>query len=401
MNVPSDPHPQIESLLPEVRELRRNLHRHPELGYEEHQTAARVLKFIEDIDGLQIQTGVADTGIVVTLGADLKGPCVALRADMDALPIEEESGVEWASTIPGKMHACGHDGHTAMLAGAVRVLARSRDQLTGPVKFIFQPAEEGGAGARRMCEEGVLDNPSVTAIYGLHNNLPSPDLPLGSIVYAPGAIMAGTGTFDIEVIGKGGHAAFPHRCVDPLYTAAAIVEQLQGIVSREVDPLAPAVVSVTSFHAGSSHNIIAGRAFLKGTFRSLDDGVREQIRRAIIRCAEQVAAARGATVEIRCELGYPTLVNDPRAEGVFLRVLEESGFGANLEIVDPMMSGEDFAYFSQRVPSFFYCLGACPEGRRDNPVCHSPAFDFNDDLLPLGIRLHVETALRFARLWKA
>lgn len=392
---------EIEEILDAVRELRHDLHRHPELGYEERRTAAAVREFIGPLGGAEIVTGIAETGMTVLFGRDKPGPCVALRADMDALAIQEEGDVAWKSTIPGKMHGCGHDGHTAMLAGAARILARHADELEGPVKLIFQPAEEGGGGGRRMVEAGVLDDPPVAAAFGLHNNLPDPSCKIGSFLYTPGPAMAGTGTFDIEVIGKGGHAAFPHMCIDPLYIGACIVEQLQGIVSRRVNPLSPAVVSVTRFECGTAYNIIAGKALLRGTFRALSDAVLVELRDAIIQRAEAVAAAHGAEVRIRCETGYPTLVNDERAEAVFREILGEIGQAERLVVHDPIMGGEDFAYFAHAVPGFFYFLPACPEGEASVPMCHHPQYDFNDDLLADGIRLHVETAMRFARHWRA
>lgn len=399
MNLPSL-ESAIQSILPEISALRHDLHQHPELAYEEFRTAGKVVESLAGVEGLDIRTGIAESGVAVTLGAELEGPCVALRADMDALPIDEASGADWSSKTPGKMHACGHDGHTAMLVGAIKVLAGLREQLCGPVKFIFQPAEEGGAGARRMCEEGVLDNPRVDAVFGLHNNLPDSNLPIGQIAYGEGATMAGTGTFTIEVVGSGGHAAFPHKCVDPLFIGAAIVGELQGIISRELDPLTPGVVSVTRFHAGTAFNIIPARATLQGTFRALDMAVLEHIRDSIERIASEVAAAHGATVELVCDLGYPVLVNDPKAQALFLTVMEETGDLANVVRQKAILGGEDFAFYGEQVPAFFYFLPSCPPGVTDNPVCHHPAFDFNDDLLPTGIRLHVELARRFGRLWK-
>jgi amidohydrolase len=390
----------IEAILPEALAMRHDLHQHPEIGYEEKRTASKVVEFLDGLEGVALQTGVGGTGVVVTIGKDLPGPCVGLRADMDALPMHEASGVPWTSTIDGVMHACGHDGHTAMLAAATRILAMNQDRLEGPIKCIFQPAEEGGAGGLAMREAGVLESPTVAAMFGLHNNLPSPDAPFGKIAYAKGAAMAGTGVFDIVIHGVGGHAAFPHRCVDPIYIGSCVVDQLQGIVSRMVDPISPAVLSVTRFAAGNSYNVIPPSAKLAGTIRALDDKVLESIREAIIQRVEQVVSAHGATADVDVRLVYPTLVNDPHAEAIFLKLLEETGDLDRVMLVDPIMGGEDFAFFGQKVPSFFYYLPSCPEGCIDNPICHSPRFDFNDDLLPLGIRLHVETGLRFARLWK-
>jgi amidohydrolase len=391
----------IDDILPQALAMRHDLHQNPETAYEETRTAAKVVEFLSGIDGVDIQTGIGGTGVLVTIGKSLEGPCVALRADMDALPINEASGVAWSSTIEGKMHACGHDGHTSMLAAACRILAQNQDQLAGPVKCIFQPAEEGGAGARAMMDEGVLDAPDVAAIFGLHNNLPAPDTPFGTIAYARGAAMAGTGVFDITIKGVGGHAAFPHRCVDPIYIGSCVVEQLQGIISRGLDPVASGVLSVTRFEAGSAYNIIPPTAKLSGTIRALDDKVLRWLKAQIQQCVQQVTAAHGATADVDVELCYPTLVNDPKAEACFLALLEETGDSDKLLLVDPIMGGEDFAYYGQLVPSFFYYLPSCPEGRADNPVCHSPHYDFNDDLLPIGIRLHIETGMRFARLWKS
>ena len=390
----------IDELVPEVTALRHDLHRYPELGYEEVRTAGKVLEFLKGIEGLDIRQGVAKTGLVITLGKEKPGPCVALRADMDALPIEEASGVAWASETTGKMHACGHDGHTAMLAGAVRALAGIRDELEGPVKFIFQPAEEGGGGGGLMCEEDALENPTVDAMFGLHNNLPDQSVKVGKIAYCPGAAMAGTGTFDIEVIGVGGHAAFPHKCVDPLYTGSCIVDQLQSLVSWNTDPQKPAVVSVTTFHAGTAFNIIPERATLSGTFRALETEVLHALRDGIEERARKVAEAHGATVRIRCEASYPVLVNSERGEALFRAILTETGDIDNLIRVPPIMGGEDFAFFGQKVPSFFYYLPACPPDRESIPMCHHPSFDFNDELIPLGMRLHVELGRRFARHWK-
>ena len=392
---------RIEQLLPDIRELRHTLHQHPELAYEEHQTARRVLEYLSDIGGLEVRTGIGGTGLVITVGKGLPRACVALRADMDALPISEESGVAWSSKVPGKMHACGHDGHTAMLAGAVRLVAERREQLHGPVKFLFQPAEEGGAGAEAMCREGALEDPRVAAVFGLHNNLPNPTMKIGPIAYTPGAAMAGTGNFDIIVRGKGGHAAFPHRTVDPVYIGSCIVDQLQGIVSRNIDPMVPAVLTVTRFSAGTAYNIIPETAHLAGTIRALDKQVLETLRERLIQRAREVASSHGGSVQVDCNLSYPVLVNDARAEACFREIVEASGVQLSMERVDPILGGEDFAFFGQKVPSFFYFLPSCPADRDANPVCHHPGFDFNDELLPVGMRLHAESALRFASVWKS
>ena len=228
--------PLIEDILPEITELRHDLHRHPELGYEEERTAAQVVAHLEKIPGMQLQEGVAGTGIVALLAGDREGPCVALRADMDALPIEEQGDVPYRSQTPGKMHACGHDGHTSCLVGAARVLGECVDELQGPVKFLFQPAEEGGAGGKRMCEEGVLKNPDVAAIYALHGG---PRCNVGQILLRTGVALASADEFEIEVEGRGGHAAFPHLGTDTVLIAAQIVVALQSIVARNIRSTAP------------------------------------------------------------------------------------------------------------------------------------------------------------------
>jgi amidohydrolase len=390
----------IERCIPEAIELRRELHAHPELGYEEVETVKRVLRFLDNGRGMEVQTGVGGTGLVIVLGKDRPGPCVGIRADMDALPIEEQSGVAWASQVKGKMHACGHDGHTAMLAGAARVLLECEALLEGPVKLIFQPAEEGGAGGLAMCEAGVLENPPVAAVFGLHNNLPGPEHKVGTIAYTEGPAMAGTGIFSIVIEGKGGHAAFPHRCVDPITIGAYLVGELQSLVGRRLNPLVPGVVSVTTFAGGTTHNVIPGQVLIRGTFRALDAATLRQLAEGIRSLSEGLVKSHGGRAEVDIQMGYPVLMNDERAIATFRQILEEFGDGHRLVKVAPNMGGEDFAYFAQRVPSFFYYLPACPPEKEDCPGCHHPAFDFNDELIGLGIRLHVATALGFARHWK-
>lgn len=389
---------ELAAMLPELRALRRELHAHPELGYAEVWTAGKVAAFLEALGGWDLQTGVAETGIVATLGAELPGPMVALRADMDALPMEEASGVPHASKIPGVAHACGHDGHTVMLLGAARLLTNLRDELAGPVRLLFQPAEEGGAGGARMVEEGALVNPPVAAIFGLHN-MPDPATQAGELCLCPGAAMAGTGTFTIKLHGVGGHAAAPHRTVDPIVAGAQVVTALQSIVARQIDPVASAVVSVTQFHAGSAFNVIPPQAVLKGTFRALDETVLEQTQVRIVERATGIASAMGVRAEIEIAINYPVLRNDARAGAYFEAVVEAAGRKADFRTIPPMLGGEDFAFYQQKVPGAFWFLAARPADKAEVPFCHHPAFDFNDDLIADGVRFHVETARRFARLW--
>ncbi len=389
---------EIEAVLPRVTNLRRDLHAHPELGYEERRTARIVAEELRSLPGVEVRTGIAGTGVVALLGAGLPGPCAALRADMDALPLEEASGVPHASKYPGKMHACGHDGHTAMLVGAAHVLHAFADELRGPVKLIFQPAEEGGGGALKMREAGVLRNPDVAAVFGLHN-MPSPDLSAGDIALCDGPMMAGAGVFEITVRGRGGHAAVPQACVDPVYVGAQIVNALQSVVSRSNDPLDSLVVSVTKFNAGSARNIIPETAVLAGTFRALDAAVLRQAEERIRARAEDVARAFGAVAEVDIRLGYPPVVNDPRANALVRDAAVEAGTGDRLKTTRPILGSEDFAYYLEEVPGCFWFLGSRPAARPQVPFCHNPAFDFNDAVLGDGIFMHVEIALRFAELW--
>ena len=391
--------PLIEAALPDMVALRRDLHRHPELGYEERRTAERILAHIGQIPGLEIQTGVAGTGIVATLGKDKNGPCVALRADMDALPMQEEADVPYKSRTPGKMHACGHDGHTTCLVGAVRVLAQCADELTGPVKFVFQPAEEGGMGGKRMCEEGVLEHPDVAAMFGLHG---WPQLPQGQIGLRAGELLASTDSFEIQVSGTGAHAAFPHQGIDPVLIASHIVVALQSIVSRNTDPLDSAVVTVAQIHAGTAFNIIPPVATLKGTVRALDETVRAQTLMRLTQIATGVAEAMGGQAEVHIAPdGSPALYNDARAVDAVKTVVGRTG--SDIEAVDvlPVMGGEDFAFYAQRIPSAFFFLGLRPPDEDTYPHLHQPDFDFADAALPIGIRMHVEIARHFAGLWGA
>ena len=389
--------PLIDAVLPELEAFRQDLHRHPELAYQEHRTAGRVLERLEALPGLEIRTGVAGTGLVATLGAEKSGPCVALRADMDALPIHEETGAPYASEEEGKMHACGHDGHTACLVGAAQVLHGLADELRGPVKFVFQPAEEGGAGGRRMCEEGALLNPDVAAIFGLHG---FPDLAQGIVGLRPGPVLASADSFAVTVHGKGAHAAFPHQGNDPLLAAAHIVVALQSVAARRVDPLDSAVITVAQIQAGSADNIIAPSARLSGTIRALRPETRRLLHDEIRRVAQGTAEGLGTRAEIEVFDGYPPLVNEERAraavEGIAAEALADT---VRLVEMPPVMGAEDFAFYTEHVPAAFFALGLRPPGRDAYPNLHQPDFDFPDAALPLGVAMHVEIARRFAARW--
>lgn len=385
----------IDGVVGEITELRHEIHEHPELCYEESGTAERVLRHIQPIDGLDIRTGVAETGIVATLGAEKKGPCVALRADMDALPMEETNDLPYRSKVPGKMHACGHDGHTSCLVGAVKVLSEIRDELEGPVKFVFQPAEEGGAGGKRMCEEDVLENPKVDAIFGFHG---WPALPQGAIGVRSGAFLASSDTFDMTIEGTGAHAAFPHLGIDPIVVASHVVTALQSIVSRNTDPLQSAVVTVAEIKAGTTYNIIPQTATLRGTIRALDETVRQATHERVRRIAEKTAEAFGAKAEVTNRFGYPITFNHQNAFDYASSVVSEID-GVAAEEMLPVMGGEDFSFYSERIPAMFLALGVRPHDRETYPNLHQSDYDFADGAIPHGIRLHVEIARRFAGTW--
>lgn len=393
--------PIIATILPEIRRLRRELHAHPELGYTEFETARRVAAWLEPLPGFSLRKNVAATGIVAVLDAGKTGPCVALRADMDALPITEQTGVAHASQRPGLMHACGHDGHTAALVGAALVLARIRDQLRGPVKFLFQPAEEGGAGGKRMIEERALEDPPVAAIFGAHN-MPTADLQLGEIGLRPGPFMGGGMNFFIDVHGRGGHAAAPHTTIDPIYVGAQIVNALQSLVSRATNPLEPLVVTVGSFHSGTATNIVPDSARIEGTARALSPQLLEEIPERLGALVRGIAAAHGATASVEFRPGYPVTVNDARAAAFVAEVAAAAAGRENVRAdYAPILGSEDFSFYLRARPGCFYFLGTRPADQPEAPLCHSPRFDFNDDALPLAIAMHCELARRFAANWAA
>ena len=392
--------PIIDRNLAELVKLRHEIHRNPELAYEETGTAQRILSRIEGLPGMQIRTPVATTGIVATLGADKSGACVALRADMDALPIQEEGeeGVErpYRSQVPGRMHACGHDGHITCLVGAAQVLCEIVDELEGPVKFVFQPAEEGGAGARKMCEEGVLEDPPVAAVFGLHG---WPALPQGVIALRAGSMLASADRFFIVVKGQGAHAAFPHQGIDPVLIASHVVVALQSIVARNTDPLDSAVVTVARISGGTAENIIPSSVQLSGTLRTLRQETRSMVFEHIERLAQHTASALGGSAEVEFEEGYPALANDERATRFVEQTAADTGGDISCESMEPVMGAEDFAYYAERVPAAFFALGVRPPERSTYPLLHQPDYDFHDDAIRHGVRMHAELARGFWRRW--
>lgn len=380
--------------LPALVALRHDLHAHPETGFQEHATAERVLHELRRIPGLAIQTGIAGTGIVATLEPDRPGPCLALRADLDALPMTEETGLPYASTRPGVAHACGHDGHTACLVGAAWVLAELRDALPGPVRFIFQPAEEGGGGGRVMCEAGVLDHPRVSAAFALHG---WPSLPVGTLGVRSGPAMAATDALDITVAGVGTHAASPQLGIDPIVAAAHVVTALQTVVSRRLPPYEPAIVTIGRIEGGSARNVIPDRVTLSGTLRTMTSAARATAKDAIRQIAGQTAAAHGATAEVVFTEGYPVLVNDTGL-AEYLRSVARSELGDDVVREVPLsLGGEDFAYFGERVPAVMWRLGV--GGSATDPLIplHSSRFDFADAAIPIGVRLHCAAVLNWPK----
>ena len=362
----------------EVTEWRRDLHRIPEINFDLFDTAAFVKAKLEEFGCDEVVTGIAKTGVVgIIHGTGGPGETIGLRADMDALPIVEATGRDWASTRPGAMHACGHDGHTAMLLGAAKYLAETRN-FAGSVAVIFQPAEEGGGGGNIMVQEGMMERFGIGRVFGMHN---MPGLPVGQFAIRPGAIMASTAEFTIVVKGRGGHAAMPHGTIDPIVTGAAIVSAFQTIVARSTDPIESLVVSVTKFHAGDAYNIIPQTAEIAGTVRTLKKEVAAEAEKRIRAICEGIAAAHGATVEIDYDSNYPVTVNDPAETDFAVGVAGAvAGVGNVIDNTPPVMGGEDFSYMLEARPGAFIFIG---NGGTAN--LHHPAYDFNDEVIPHGI----------------
>jgi hippurate hydrolase len=358
--------------------LRRDIHSEPELGFDTEKTAEKVLAALDGLP-LEIQTGVAQNGVVATLRGEEEGPTVALRADMDALPIQEETGLPFASEVEGKMHACGHDGHTSMLVGAAHALSGMRDRLEGSVKFVFQPAEEGGGGGRVMVDEGVADD--VSSIFALHL---WPGLPFGNVATKAGPIMAAADAFEMEIRGPGGHGAMPHLAADAVVIAAQVVTVLQTIVSREVDPVEPAVLTIGEIGAGTAFNIIPEKARLAGTVRTFNPDLRERMPGRIEAVARGVAKGMRGDAYLDYTFSYPVTVNDQDAAERALGVAEGLFGGQSvLELSNPSMTSEDFAYFLERVPGAFMWLGV----GEDVSGLHTPQFAFDEGILPRGSAL--------------
>jgi amidohydrolase len=384
---------------PKIVEWRRDFHAHPELSNCEARTAAKVVEHLKAMGIEEIRTGVAGHGVVALIRGRSLLPTVALRADMDALPITEQTGLPFASQNPGVMHACGHDAHTAMLLGAAKILVELRPQLPGTVKLIFQPAEESppvgkAGGARQMIEENVLKDPEVSAIFGLHVN---PELPTGKLGYREGALLAGADHFRITIKGKQSHGAMPWLGIDPIVTAAHVAIAIQTIVSRGIDPRKPVVVTIGTIHAGTAWNIIPGEAVMEGTIRTHDDAVRRQVLEQLGRIARHTALAHGATAEVaHSSYGAPTR-NNPELVRRMTPTLDRTAEAANVIEVEPHMGAEDFAEYAQRKPGFFIFLGVCNEAIGAVHNLHTPKAMVDEAALPLGSRLLATLAIDFLR----
>lgn len=361
---------------------RRDFHTHPELGFDLPRTSAKVAEYLRGFGVDEVVTGIAKTGVVgVIRGRNAEnGRAIGLRADMDALPIPEETGAPYASRTPGVMHACGHDGHTTMLLGAARYLAETRN-FDGTVYVIFQPAEEGEGGGRVMVEEGLFERFPMDQVFGLHN---WPGLPAGSFVWRDGPIMAATGEISITITGRGAHAAKPNESVDPILVAAHIVTGLQSIVSRNMEPTEAGVVTIGQIAAGNADNVIPERAVMGGTARWFSPAVGDVLEAGVHRVAKGVAAAFGATVEVAFRRNYPATINDPEATALTVKAATAVAGAARVEpMARPTMGAEDFAYMLNAKQGSYIMLGtARPDAR--NAGLHHPAYDFNDEILPVG-----------------
>jgi amidohydrolase len=378
------------ALLADAVELRREIHAHPELGLDLPRTQQTILDHLADLE-LDTHTGEATTSVVADLVGDPDGPTVLLRADMDALPMPEDTDLPFASGVPGTMHACGHDAHTAMLVGAARLLADRRDQLRGTVRFMFQPGEEGHHGARFMLDEGVAAG--VDRAFAIHA---TPNLPSGWVGTRGGPLLASADEFRIVVRGRGGHASTPHFANDPIPVACEIVSALQTFVTRRLDVFQPGVISVTRIHAGTANNVIAESAQLEGTVRAVAKRTRSAIIDALERVPTGVASAHEMTAEVEVFEGYPVTVNDPgRAAGTLATATRLLGAERVVEMPTPIMGAEDFSYVLQRVPGAMAFLGMCPEGADPRTVApnHSNRMQIDESAMADGIALYVAAAL--------
>lgn len=370
----------LSDLIDPLVAFRRDIHAHPELGFREHRTAGRIAEQLRAL-GLEVHEGIGRTGVVGMLRNGASSRSIGLRADMDALPIDEQTNLPYASRTPGQFHGCGHDGHVAMLLGAAQHLARTR-RFDGTVNFFFQPAEEGHGGAREMVREGLFERFPCDRVFALHN---WPDLPAGTIATRPGPIMGAADKFEIRLEGRGGHAAIPQDTPDAILAAAALVQQLNAIVSRRVAPTASAVLSITQIHGGHTHNVIPATVTVSGTVRTFDSAVQDRIEASVRAIAAGVALAGEVTASVEYTRYYPATIND--AEAAHEALAAAATVGEARIAPDPAFTSEDFAFMLQACKGAYIWLGQAKAP--GSPPLHNPHYDFNDDVLELGVRLHV------------
>jgi len=377
---------ELEELQPEMQSWRRDFHAHPEIAFEEHRTAQIVAEKLESF-GIEVETGLAGTGVVGTLKKGTGNRSIGLRADLDALLINEANDFEHKSKTPGKMHACGHDGHTTMLLGAAKYLAEKGD-FDGTITFIFQPAEENEGGGKVMIDDGLFDKYPVESVFGMHN---IPGMPVGTFAMKSGPIMASFDIFNLKIIGKGGHAAMPHTAIDPIIIGTKIVDAYQSIVSRYIDPQEPVVLSVTQFHGGDAYNVIPNEIEMKGTVRCFSSKVQESIENQMEQITSSICSAYGADYELGYERRYPATINTAEEVTISEKVAKDiSGDEMVHTSPTPSMGSEDFAFMLQERPGSYIWIGnGDGEG---SCMLHNPGYDFNDEILPIGATYWVNMA---------
>ena len=377
---------ELEDLQGEMQEWRRDIHAHPEIAFEEHRTAQIVADKLESF-GIEVETGIAGTGVVGTLRKGMGNRSIGLRADLDALLINETNDFEYKSKNPGQMHACGHDGHTTMLLGAAKYLSE-QGNFDGTVNFIFQPAEENEGGGRVMIEDGLFDKYPVESVYGMHN---IPGMPVGSFAIKPGPIMAAFDIFNLKVIGRGGHAAMPQTTVDPIIVGTKIIDAFQAIISRSIDPQEPSVLSVTQFHGGDAYNVIPNQVEIKGCTRCFSPNVQKKLEDEMRQISESICKAYGADCEFHYEHRYPATVNSEEEANLAGQVAQEMVGEERVNLSPkPGMGSEDFAYMLQEKPGSYIWIGnGDGEG---SCMIHNPGYDFNDEILPIGATYWVKMA---------
>ena len=372
-----------------IVEMRRELHRIPETAFCEEKTSAFVSKHLRKL-GLKVETGIAKTGVVGLLELGKEGKTLMIRADMDALQVQEKTGLPFASGHDGVMHACGHDAHMAMALGAASVLTKIKGKLKGNIKFVFQPAEEGPGGAKPMIEAGVLENPKVDFVTGCHLH----DSVEGTIGVKPGRVLAANDRFDLKIIGKGGHGAMPHLCVDPIDVGVQVINALQRVASRQNNPMSPMVLTVGRFHAGTAFNIIPGEAELAGTTRTFDRDIWDSWQERMERIIKGVCEAMGAGYEFKFFRGYPPTVNDETLVEIVRRCAAQVVGEGNVFEPEPIMAGDDISFFLEKVPGFFFFLGV---GRENSVPLHNSRFDFNEEVLPKGVEMYLRLAFELLK----